>query len=140
MAYDHDSTFQTLRELLSKYGEGLAIDVDGPDRFCLVATPGPMTLKAWGGKTRRATIPVAWVEREKSYVGFHLMGLNGNAPLVAGLSPALRARMQGKTCFNFRQPDPALFLELDGLTKASLDALRRERFVDALTRQPPNDR
>jgi hypothetical protein len=59
------------------------------------------------------------------------MGLNGNAPLVDSLSPALRARMQGKTCFNFQRPDTPLFMELEGVTKASLDTLRRERFVDA---------
>lgn len=137
MIQDQESTFRALRQLLGKYAEGLAIEVDTADRFCLVATPGPATLKAWGGKARRATIPVAWVERAKSYVGYHLMGLSGNAPLVASLSPALRTRMQGKTCFNFRRPDAALFMELDAVTKASLDAMQREGFVHALTHQPP---
>jgi hypothetical protein len=110
--------------------------VDAADRFCLVAAPGPATLEAWGGKARRATIAVAWVEREKFYFGYHLMGLNGNAPLIASLSPALRARMHGKTCFNFRRPGADLFMELDGITKASFDALRRGRFVDFATRHP----
>lgn len=139
MTQDHGSTFQALRELLGTYAEGLAIEVDTPDRFCLVATPGPATLEAWGEKARRATIPVAWIQRQKSYVGYHLIGLNGNAPLVSSLSPALRARMQGKTCFNFRRPDAVLLMELRSVTKASLDALLRERFIEAVTRQPPNE-
>ena len=130
MIQDQESTFQALRALLSTYAEGLTIDEDTPDRFCLVAAPGPATLEAWGGNARREAIAVAWVERRKSYVGYHLMGLNGNARLVATLSPALRARMQGKTCFNFRRPDAALFMELGRVTSASLDALRRRRFVD----------
>lgn len=131
MTYDPDATFRALRELLGKYTEGLEIRVDTDEQFSLAGTPGPATVSAWGGKLRRATIPVAWVKREKSYVGYHLMGLNGNAALIASLSPALRAQMQGKTCFNFRQPDIVVFRELDGVTKASLDALRRERFIEA---------
>jgi hypothetical protein len=57
------------------------------------------------------------------------MGLNGDTALVAGLSPALRARMQGKTCFNFRRPDESLLTELGGVTNASLAALRRAGFI-----------
>lgn len=115
--------------MLRAHTQGLAIAEDTPDRFSLTAAVGPASLAAWGGKARRATIPVAWVARGEAYVGYHLMGLDGNAPLVARLSPALRARMQGKTCFNFKQPDAPLFAELAGVTAAAIEGLRRAGFV-----------
>ncbi|HEY4216469.1 MAG TPA: hypothetical protein VGM67_04995 [Gemmatimonadaceae bacterium] len=131
MPQDHESTFHTLRELLRAHAGTLTVADDTPERFCLEATPGPATLAAWGGKLRRPTIPVAWVERRKSYVGYHLMGLNENAPLLARLSPALRARMQGKTCFNFSHPDAVPSTELAEVTDSSLAALRRGGFVQS---------
>ena len=39
--------------------------------------------------------------------------------LVANISPELRRRMQGKTCFNFTTVDESLMSELDALTKRS---------------------
>jgi hypothetical protein len=42
-----------------------------------------------------------------------------NEPLKATISPALRKRMQGKACFNFKaMPEPALLAELRALTDA----------------------
>jgi hypothetical protein len=129
MASNHESTFRALREVLRAHANGLTASADTPERFCLEAVPGPATLAAWGGERRRPTLPVAWVERGKAYVSYHLMGLGGNAALVAALSPALRARMQGKTCFNFRRPDAELMAELDRVTAASIAGLRRAGFV-----------
>jgi hypothetical protein len=126
---DHDSTFQALREVLRAHADGLTASADTQERYCLEAVPGPATLAAWGGKQRRPALPVAWVERGKSYVSYHLMGLNGNAPLVASLSPALRARTQGKTCFNFQKPDAQLLTELERVTADSIAGLRRAGFV-----------
>jgi hypothetical protein len=125
----NDSTFQQLCELLRVRAGRLTIAEDTPDRFCLEAAPGPATVAAWGGKTRRPTIPVAWVERRSAYVGYHLMGLNGNAPVVARLSAALRARLEGKSCFHFRQSDAALWPELGQVTEDSIAALHRGGFV-----------
>ena len=47
----------------------------------------------------------------------------------AEMSKALKARMQGKTCFNFTANEPALFSELDTLTGASIAAFRRAAFI-----------
>ena len=46
--------------------------------------------------------------------------------LLAGLSPALRKRMQGKSCFNFREADPALMRELESLTKAGIARVKQD--------------
>ncbi len=129
MMTDFDATFATLREVLRAHAVGLTVAADTPERFCLEAVPGPATLAAWGGNARRRSLPVAWVERRRSYVGFHLMGLNGNVALVSRLSAELRARRQGKTCFNFRRPEEAPLAELADVTAASIAGLRRAGFV-----------
>jgi hypothetical protein len=125
----NDSTFRALRDVLRGHANGLTVSADTQDRFCLEAVPGPATLAAWRGERRRPTLPVAWVVRGKAYVSYHLIGLNGNAALVAALSPPLRARMQGKTCFNFRTTDAELLAELERVTAASIAGLRRAGFV-----------
>src|SRR5581483_817140 len=108
-----ETVFQSLRSILVRQTGALRIKSDSPDCFCLEAEVGPATVKAWGGKIKSPSIPVAWVETGKSYVSFHLMGLYGNEKLRGSLSKELLARMQGKTCFNFKQVDAALFRELE---------------------------
>jgi hypothetical protein len=129
MVTEFDATFETLRKVLRAHAAGLTVAVDTPERFCLEGRPGPATLAAWGGRARRPTIPVAWVERGQAYVGYHLMGLDGNPALAVALSAELRARRQGKTCFNFRRPDEAPLAELADVTAASIAGLRRAGFV-----------
>ena len=126
-----ESVFAALREILRRHSNNLTVSVDTADRFCLEAAPGSATLAAWGGRARLQTIPVAWVQRGKSGVTYHLMGLAGNASLMATLSDELKARMQGKTCFRFQRPDPALFAELDGTTAAAIAGFRRAGFIEA---------
>ena len=74
-------------------------------------------------------IPVAWVQIGKAYVSYHLMGVAGNAKLCDAMSVKLKARMQGKTCFNFKLADDKLFAELDQLTGASITAFRNAGFI-----------
>jgi hypothetical protein len=123
------AAFDALRDVLRAHGGGLRVSADSSDRFCLDGQPGPATIAAWRGQLRRPTLPVAWVERRTSYVGFHLMGLDGSAALIEGLSSSLRARMHGKTCFNFTDVDAVLLAELDRVTAASIAGLRRGGFV-----------
>jgi len=122
MSKDFDAVFRDLRGILERQAGTLAISDDAPKRYCLDAAIGPATLKSWGGKAKRPTIPVAWTEIGKAYVSFHLMGLE---MVSAAISARLRARLQGKTCFNFSVPDPALFEELEGVTARSIAALRK---------------
>jgi hypothetical protein len=50
--------------------------------------------------------------------------------LLAALSPELKKRMQGKSCFNFSAIDKPLFKELSALTKAGFDSYKEQGFVD----------
>jgi hypothetical protein len=115
--------------LLQACAGGFTVGCDTTDRYRLEAPVGPATLKAWGGKVRSRTIPVAWVQVGKAYVSYHLMGLDGNPKLLGGCSKGLRARMQGRTCFNFKTVDDALFDELGRLTVESLTGMRRAGYI-----------
>jgi len=122
MSKDFDAVFSDLRAILTRHASKLTVSEDAPNRYCLDAPVGPATLKAWGGKAKRKTIPVAWTEIGKAYVSFHLMGLEAAS---GAISPALKSRLQGKTCFNFSKPDAALFEELEAVTAHSIAALRK---------------
>ncbi len=52
-----------------------------------------------------------------------------NPALLDGISPALKKRMQGKSCFNFTKADPALFEELASLTQAGFDDYQAKGYV-----------
>lgn len=54
----------------------------------------------------------AAVKTGKNYVSFYLMPVYVFPELLAEGSPALNAHMQGKSCFNFKTVEPALFAEL----------------------------
>jgi len=62
-------------------------------------------------------------------VSFHLMGVYGNPKLLDGCSEDLRARMQGKSCFNFKNADEALFAELERLTADSIAGMKKAGFI-----------
>src|SRR5215475_9029783 len=108
MSGTFEAVFARLRDILQAHESNLTIAHNTTERYGLEAPVGPATVRAWGGKVRTAKIPVAWVEIRKTYVSYHLMGINGNAKLIASLSRPLRARMQGKTCFNFTALDDGL--------------------------------
>jgi hypothetical protein len=60
---------------------------------------------------------------KKSYVAYHLMPLYDRPQLATDLSDALAKRRQGKTCFNCKSVDAALFEELADLTRRARAAL-----------------
>jgi hypothetical protein len=45
------------------------------------------------------------------------------------VSPALKKRMQGKTCFNFKSIDKDLFAELKTLTQVGVDEYRKREYL-----------
>lgn len=69
------------------------------------------------------------VQVKKAYVSFHLMPTYLKPELVASLSPELKARMHGKSCFNFSAVEPTVLEELSALTKASYASYKEQGFV-----------
>jgi hypothetical protein len=112
--------FQRLGEILRKHAGGLVVQEDSPAHLTLVGGTHPR---------HQRPMPVAWVKIGKSYVSFHLMPVYGCPKLLDNFSAELRARMQGKSCFNFKVFDEALFEELDRLTIASFTAFKRAGYL-----------
>jgi len=69
------------------------------------------------------------VQLKKSFVSFHLMPVYLKPELLDGISPELKAHMQGKSCFNFKEVDKPLFKQLAALTKAGLASYKEQGFV-----------
>jgi hypothetical protein len=102
-------TFATLRAMLDKHAGRLVVQVDKPGDYQLCSA----------SKSDRIGRPlfVAAVQTKKNYVSLHLMPVYACPDLVKELSPSLKKRMQGKSCFNFTTIDPAHVKELSALTK-----------------------
>ncbi|GFE65877.1 hypothetical protein [Litoreibacter roseus] len=112
MAHDLPAVFHLLRPLYEAHAHKCIVLRDDPDAYTLTthevrARDGYRT--GFGG-----------VEIRKAYVSAHLMPVYVHPDLLEGISPALKKRMQGKSCFNFKTPDTALFAELAGLIAAGI--------------------
>lgn len=129
MPNEFEIVFKSLKEILQKYSGPFIVKPDTNTKYGLYAQIGPATLKIWGGKMKRPAMPVAWIEIGKAYVSYHLMGVYGNTKLLDGLSKELKACIQGKTCFNFKEVDENVFPELDSLTARSIDAFKKSGFI-----------
>ncbi|MEX0639271.1 MAG: hypothetical protein WDZ29_01670 [Balneolaceae bacterium] len=69
------------------------------------------------------------VQIKKKYVSYHLMPVYVNPKLLETVSPALKKRMQGKSCFNFTSSDASLFKELAELTETCFKDYQRMGYV-----------
>lgn len=116
MADSFQSVFSALRGILERTGGRLVVTEDSPARYCLQGGLHP---------THKKPMPIAWVEVGKNYVSFHHMGVYARPDLLTGASKKLKARMQGKSCFNFTSLDEPLFAELEELTVRAFDAFRK---------------
>ena len=65
----------------------------------------------------------AAVQAKKSYVSFHLMPVYLQPDLLASVSAQLKARMQGKSCFNFTKPEQVPEAALGALVERSYGML-----------------
>jgi hypothetical protein len=74
----------------------------------------------------RRSLYFGGVRMGKNYVSYQLMPVYMFPALLKGISPDLKKRMQGKSCFNFTKFDEALFAELDELTQRGIERSRRE--------------
>jgi hypothetical protein len=63
---------------------------------------------------------------KKNYVSFYLMPVYMYPDLLKDISPELKKRMQGKSCFNFKKLEPALFAELAELTRKGAEKFKKE--------------
>ncbi|MBL7718007.1 MAG: hypothetical protein JNL72_04165 [Flavipsychrobacter sp.] len=66
----------------------------------------------------------------KNYVSYHLMPVYADPSLLQNISPELKKRMQGKSCFNFKKAEPALFRELKALTKKGYQSFVKAGWIE----------
>src|ERR1043166_4848548 len=72
------------------------------------------------------------VRKGKNYVSFHLMSVYLSPELMNAASAELKKRMQGKSCFNFKEVDKKLFSELKTLTKDGATKFTNSKFIEQL--------
>ncbi len=101
--------FKGLRAILKPYDKKLRMTKDEPGNYMSESK----TLRYLGKPVMFAGIT------SKSYVAFHLFPVYMFPNLVDGISPELKKRMQGKTCWNFKKAEESLFAELGKVVEAS---------------------
>jgi hypothetical protein len=117
---DFPAVFAALRGILQRHTGRLTVTEDTPTRYCLTGGKHP---------THKTPMPIAWVEIGKAYVSFHHMGVYAAPALLKGISKPLKARMQGKSCFNIKGVDEPLFAELEALTVRGFEAFKKAGFM-----------
>jgi len=105
---EFQAVFQNLRNILLPYAKKLVLKIDEDDDF-YVDTKFIMKNKK--------PMYFGSAKINRNYVSFHLMPVYIFPKLISNISPELKRRMQGKSCFNFKTIDIALFKELTELAK-----------------------
>jgi hypothetical protein len=114
MAADLAAVERRLRAILEPYRGRFAVVGDGPKGVALHLR----------GLEDQPHAFVAGVRPGKRYVSFYLMPVYGFPELAQDMSPELRRRMQGKSCFNFTIVDEALTAQ--GLDRYEAAAVKGE--------------
>lgn len=109
--------FKELKKILTPYAPNLTVTADTPEAYSL---DGPYSEK-W-----KKVVFFGAVQIKKNYVSFYLMPVYMFPDLLKDISPALKKRMQGKSCFNFQKVERDLFDELASLTRKSVNQFRKE--------------
>ena len=108
--------FSVLKPVLAKNSKRLAVKTDTAGEYTVVtkaASPFP--------QHKGQPMFFGSVKAGRAYVSLHLMPLYMCPALTKSISPALKKRMQGKTCFNFKhEPAAELIAELSELAEAGI--------------------
>lgn len=119
---DFGAVFEQLKAIMKPYQEKLELKADGPSDYALlVQHKREDGYQGWFGA----------VQVKKNYVSYHLMPVYGHPELLEDISPELKKRMQGKSCFNFKTVDEKLFKELSKLTQKGFDAFKKDKLISA---------
>ena len=113
---DFPAIDERLRAILRRYVPPLVVAADGPGGYTLnVDRPDlPEPRRYFGG-----------VRVGKRYVSYYLMPVYLFPELLDDISPELKRRMQGKSCFNFARLDEPLMTQLADLTERGIQRFRQ---------------
>ena len=115
---DFQTLFKRLRAILKPYEAQLTLVDDQPERYYL---------NGHYSQRYKKELFFGSTIIQKNYVSFYLMPVYMYPELLETISPELKKRMQGKSCFNFKRVDDALFDELAALTKRSYERFKLEK-------------
>lgn len=107
---ESDKIFSKLKAILAAFEAQLVVLHDESDNYYLNTPTTDKKSEFFGA-----------VQIKKSYVAFHLMPIYYYPELLNPVSDALKNKMQGKSCFNFKEVNDSLFEELKSLTTAALE-------------------
>jgi hypothetical protein len=119
-AEDFRPVFRDLRRILKKFERHLDVEKD---------TDGSYFLNGRVLRKNKKPVCFAAVQIGKNYVSYHLMPVYGCPDLLDRMSTKLKARMQGKACFNFTTVDGELFKELARLTKEGYNRFKETGLI-----------
>jgi hypothetical protein len=119
-ARDFPAVFAGLKKILTPYEKRLRVVRYKPE-FYYLETLLP--------SYKRKAVCFGAVRLGRDYVSYYLMPVYMNPALQKRISPELRKRMQGKSCFNFTEIDPVLFRELAALTRAGFAGFRALKYI-----------
>lgn len=111
--------FEKLRSILKPYSPKLIVKADTSDGFSL---DGAYSEK-WDKELFFGAAQI-----KKNYVSFYLMPVYMYPDLLKNISPELKKRMQGKSCFNFKKVESALLDELTQLTDQGFDRFMKQEY------------
>ena len=108
--------FETLKAIMRKHAGHMIVTTDTPKLYYV---------DAGYSETWKKDVFFGSVRFGKSYVSYHLIPVYACPELLEALSPELRKRMQGKSCFNFKTVSADQARELDLLTRKSVQRFKR---------------
>jgi hypothetical protein len=101
---------------MKKHEKNFKVSTDSKGDYSLT---GPMSEKF------KKELWFGGVQIKKNYVSYHLMTVYMYPDLLKGISSELKKRMQGKSCFNFKEVDKDLFKQLADLTDKSIKTFKQ---------------
>ncbi|MGE5462040.1 MAG: hypothetical protein ACM3PS_01710 [Syntrophothermus sp.] len=114
---DFPAVFEELKNILKPYAQNLTVKTDTADTYYL---DGPYS-ERW-----KKELFFGSAQIKKNYVSFYLMPVYMYPELLNNVSPELKKRMQGKSCFNFKKVEAELFRELEALTRSGAEKFKKE--------------
>jgi hypothetical protein len=117
---DLQPVFSQLKSILQNFEPRLLLKVDKPGSYSLDAP--------YSEKYKRELFFGA-AQVKKNYMSYYLFPVYMFPELLKGISPELKKRMQGKSCFNFTSIDKELLSELKQLTKSGFEKFKKEKLL-----------
>jgi len=101
---------------MKKHEKNFRVSTDSKGNYSLT---GPMSEKF------KKELWFGGVQIKKNYVSYHLMPVYMYSDLVKEIPEELKKRMQGKSCFNFKEIDKVLFKQLAKLTDKCIKTFKQ---------------